>query len=261
MTDTNGDFGLQKLDSWDSEMKAIADHIQALARDDRPLEILEAGCGNRWGLDLKDLNFRLTGVDSNKDALNFRKTQDLTVAILGDLHKVELEKNSFDVIFNSNVLEHINGAEKVLDKFITWLKPGGVLALIFPNRDSVKGFLTRLTPFWFHVWFKRYVQGWKDAGTPGSDPFPTFFDKVVSPSGMTEYCQRRGLHIEGAYYSNNRYTRPAFHAVAMVLTWFLHLLSFGTLSVDKTELVYIIRSPDPPKDRVPSKAESAAVAK
>jgi SAM-dependent methyltransferase len=238
----NRDIRPQKLGSWEDEKEVLIRHIKDLARDDRPLEILEAGCGRRWGLELEGVDFRLTGVDNNQDALDFRKGQgDLNVAILGDLNQVDLEKNRYDVIYSSNVLEHVDGAEKVLENFITWLKPGGILALIFPNRDSVKGFLTRTTPFRFHVFYKRYIQGWKDAGTPGSDPFPTFFDKVVSRKGMRQFCERHGLSILGEYYSDQKYTRPAFRALAALLTWGIHLISLRTLSADKTELVYIIK--------------------
>src|SRR5438045_2919145 len=106
-------------------------YIKQKAVERSPLRILEAGCGQFWPLDLKQLQFTLTGVDTDKDALQLRRARynDLTETIVGDLRSVDLEDNTYDVIFNSYVLEHIDGAERVLEKFANWLKPGGILIL------------------------------------------------------------------------------------------------------------------------------------
>lgn len=83
------------------------------------LNILEAGCGRRWMLKLEGLKYVLTGVDINAKSLEIRKNEynDLDEIIIGDLRTIELEESKYHVIFNSFVLEHIYGAEKVLDNF------------------------------------------------------------------------------------------------------------------------------------------------
>ncbi len=84
-----------------------------------PLEILEAGCGRSWPLDLGQLQFKITGVDSDTDALNARSTEigDLHKAIAGDLRSITFEENSFDLVYSCEVLEHVNGAEAVVKRF------------------------------------------------------------------------------------------------------------------------------------------------
>jgi 2-polyprenyl-3-methyl-5-hydroxy-6-metoxy-1,4-benzoquinol methylase len=84
-------------------------------------------------------------VDIDVHALERRKTKvrDVDEVRVGDLRTPTLfAPASFDVIYNSFVLEHIDGAEQVLDHFLSWLVPGGLLILRVPDRDSVYGFLS-----------------------------------------------------------------------------------------------------------------------
>jgi hypothetical protein len=52
-----------------------------------PLEILEAGCGRSWPLELAGIDYRLTGIDLDAEALRLRvkSVGDLHEAIVGDL--------------------------------------------------------------------------------------------------------------------------------------------------------------------------------
>jgi SAM-dependent methyltransferase len=233
----------QKLCSEREEKAIIANHIKQKARCHDALSILEAGCGKKWGLDLEGIQYTLTGIDIDEKALNFRvnKQKDLDISIHGDLRTVALEDSHYDVIYNSNVLEHINGAERVLEKFERWLKPGGILILIIPNRDSVKGFLTRITPFWFHIFYKRYIIGKKNAGKPNHGPFPTFFDKVVSIKGIYEFCESHDLFIKAEYSAGHgRNFRWITQILSRLIIWVVHLGSFKRLSASHGHLIYVI---------------------
>lgn len=165
------------------------------------IQILEAGCGQGWGLNLEGLEYELTGLDLSEEALNIRKNKqkDLDKFIGGDLQTIELEKNYYDVIYSSYVLEHIDGAEQVLDKFFQWLKPKGVLMLRIPDAETVYGFGSKYSPFWVHVFYYKYIQGNPNAGKPGYATFPVFYDSVISRRGMQEYCRKRGLPIKIQY--------------------------------------------------------------
>ena len=102
----------QQVSSWKEEMVTMSYHIRQKALSKKgALNILEAGCGNMWGLDMEGAQYTLTGVDLDKDALEIRMKQqmDLDIGILGDLRYVNLEENKYDVIYNSYVLEHIKG--------------------------------------------------------------------------------------------------------------------------------------------------------
>lgn len=230
----------QELKCWEEERAAIASHIKQGACSDFALNILEAGCGTEWGVDLEGVQYILTGVDTDKNALHIRKNQakDLDIALHGDLRTVSLVEGHYDVIYNSNVLEHVRGAESVLKNFVRWLKPGGILILIFPNRNSVNGFLVRKTPFWFHILYNKYIKGDKNAGKSGYAPFPTFFDRVVSIRGMYEFCEEHGLVVRAEYsVGHGRNIRRIFRILSGVSIWIVHLASFRRLSVKYHDLL------------------------
>jgi SAM-dependent methyltransferase len=238
-----GQVDLQRLASWKEERDAIERLVRRKAQSVGALNILEAGCGTSWGLNLQGVQYTLTGVDIDKAALDIRVdlTKDIDHAILGDLRSVVLEPAQFDVIYNSYVLEHVDGAELVLSNFARWLKPGGVLILIIPNRDSVKGWITRVTPFWVHVVFKKYVQGEATAGKPGHAPFPTLFDEVVSRHGIYDFCERHGFIVKEEYsVGHGRPVKPVFLYVSRLIVWVVQCASFGTLTATHSDLMYVL---------------------
>ena len=200
-----------------------------------PLRILEAGCGRTWAHKLS-VPFILTGLDLDADALAART--DLDHAIVGDLRTAEFAPHSFDVIYNAFVLEHVRGARQVLERFLRWLAPGGMLILKVPDRDSAYGFLTRLTPFWAHVMIYRYMLGYPQAGTPGHGPYRTYYDKVVSERGLREFCLGNGMSAPELYrlcsYESQRSVRTAAFLTSM--------LSGGRLPWRHNNLLLIART-------------------
>jgi SAM-dependent methyltransferase len=205
-----------------------------------PLKILEAGCGQRWVLDLEGFDYQLIGVDQSKDAVESRqqKVNDLDQAIVGDLRTVEFPEHEFDLIYNSYVLEHVDGAEQALLNFSHWLKPGGILVLRIPDPTTAYSFLANHLPFWMHVVLKR-AMGAKNAGKPGYDPFPTFFDEVVSRRGIHEFCRSHNqrVHLEYSYgYDKFEPMYPIGHIVLKTLG----AVSLGKLAGDRTDLLFVI---------------------
>lgn len=225
------------------EFELLETTIKQKALDAAPLRILEAGCGRKWPLNLGGIDYTITGVDLDTNALEFRKTtiKDIDETILGDLRSVDLDENSYDVIYNSFVLEHVRDAERVLDNFSKWLKSGGILILRIPDRNSVYGFATRMTPFWFHVFYKKYIQGIRNAGKPGFDPYPTFHEEVVSRSGIHRYCMKHQYAIKAEYgqgfYLDGKGIVPTLTCL-VVMT--VALLSFGKLKWKYNNLTYVI---------------------
>lgn len=208
------------------------------------IKILEAGCGRRWYLDIQKFNYELTGLDISQEALEIRRTQknDLDKTILGDLRTIELEKSSYDVIYSSYVLEHIDGAEKILDKFLDWLKPNGMLILRIPDGDTVKGFFTKHLPFWVHLFYCKYIQGSPNAGKPGYEPFPTPFDPIISRKAMHQYCQQRNLQIkmEHSYLFTAKQRFKALPMVGNMIVKTAELLSLGKLASNRVDLLLVI---------------------
>lgn len=236
----------EKLKSQKEEFQVISSHVQNHFYKNGKLRILEAGCGRKWALNVKDCSYVLTGIDINIDALKMRKntTNDLDFAILGDLKTLCLKENQYDIIYNSYVLEHVDGAAEVLTNFKCCLKPGGIIIIRVPNRHSVVSFIARFTPFWFHVFYKKYLRGNKNAGKPGYDPFPTYFDKVISRKGIYEFCEKHSLTVKNEYYVKQTLNKkPILGILQKGFVNIVHYLSVGMLD-NKNAFIYIIEKPE-----------------
>jgi SAM-dependent methyltransferase len=228
------------------ELALSVEIIKKQARPGIPLEILEAGCGPSWLLDLEELDYRLTGVDVNEKALDLRKnqTQDLDATFVGDLRTIKLENGFYDVIYCSYVLEHIDGVSQVLKNFRKWLKPGGMLILRIPDGESVYGFVTKISPFWLHLFYKKVVKRKPMAGKPGHGPFPTVHEPPVSLKGMRKYCESHDWVIDGEYASNyNLEGDGLFRFPIACFMYLIYFLSLGRLAVRHNNLVFILQKP------------------
>lgn len=213
--------------------------------DGRPVEILEAGCGNRWNLELGGLDYRLTGVDLDPHAVDIRinKHKDLDEAIVGDLRTVDLSDRKFDIVYSAFVLEHVPGAASVLERFAGWLKPRGLILIRLPDPHSVKGLVTRVTPHWFHVMYYRYVLGSAVAGNPGYAPYPTYYDKVVSRSGIREFVQRHGLELVAEFGTDPPHPGPRIvDRIVRACVNLIALVSLGRYSARHTDILYVLRT-------------------
>jgi SAM-dependent methyltransferase len=180
--------------------------------DSGPLRVLEAGCGQKWPLELPGVQLHITGVDYDAAALQLRCDQqkDLAVAIHGDLRTVDLPSNAFDVAYCAFVLEHVEGADLVLDRLLDAVRPGGRLIILVPDGQSVYGWAAKHFPLWVAVQYKKRIEGFKDAGKPGHAPYPTVYDPVVTLDGMREWAESRRVRIVEEYgidYALNNFGR------------------------------------------------------
>ena len=203
---------------------------------------------------------RADGRGRRRGGAGARRTvqKDLDEAILGDLRTVQLPEEAYDVVYNSFVLEHIPDAERALENFIRWLKPGGLLILRTPDPQSVYGAIARTTPLWVHVLFKRFVGGDKQAGRPGPARSPRCTTRLSlaanSAAGATTGVGRRA-----EYACNYTIARPAILAVLVrALMKTIHLCSLGRLADDHINLTYVIEKPERAPCVAPRRATSVA---
>jgi len=220
--------------------------IRELAAERGKLKIVEAGCGREWSLSLEGVDYHLTGIDADAEALRARceTVGDLDEWHVGDLRTLSLEPAAYDVIYCAFVLEHISGARQVMDRFVEAVRPGGLIIIRIPDRDSVWGLVTRLLPFRMHVFYRRWFAGDKMAGKPGHAPYPTAYDRIVSYRGMTAYCAEHGLEVLDAY-SSNFYLQDIGKLRYLVapLTRLISALSFGRVTARHNNLNFVIRKP------------------
>ena len=214
-------------------------HIDAIAVDH--LNILEAGCGRYWRLDVGSRSYRIVGVDLDGEAMRTRVENfaDLHEAIVGDIATVRLPENAFDVIHCSFLLEHIESVRPVLVNFVRWLRPGGKILITIPDRSSVHGFFTRMTPHWFHILYKRYFSPLgKNSGKPGFGPYRTYYDPLLGDAQLRSFIESMGMHIAEVV----GFVVDPPPAWLRIFKKFIWTLSCGRLSWRHDDLLYVIVS-------------------
>jgi SAM-dependent methyltransferase len=232
------------LSDYADELQLLERHIRSRASESHVIQVLEAGCGREWYFGMDGIRYELTGLDLDAEALDARRLQkrDMMHAIVGDLRTADLPADKYDVIYNAFVLEHVSGAETVLKNFVRWLKPGGLVIIRVPDRDSVQGFMARYTPHWFHVLYYRWAWHMKDAGKPGFAPYPTIYDAVVSRTGLHGFCERNGLRVideigVGSYRRGHGWISRITPAIAKAIS----LLTLGRIHADYVDLTIVAR--------------------
>ncbi|MFI5044546.1 MAG: class I SAM-dependent methyltransferase [Acidimicrobiales bacterium] len=230
------------------EVGECEEHLAAIVRErlGTKLRVLDAGCGRMWNWDLGDVDMHLTGIDEDAEALRLRVEvkKDLDEAIVGDLRTVPLDDEAYDLVHSAYVLEHVSGAELVLDRMLAALRPGGLMVIKVPDGDSVYGWITRMTPHWVHVKYKRWIRRKKLAGTPGHGPYPVVYDDVICRRGITEWGERHGLELVDLSGENSHieFFGP-FKRVADLGLRAVAALSFGRLTARYSNLDVIFQKP------------------
>lgn len=235
---------LQMLESWGADVALLSSAIRDIPR--APLNILEAGCGRKWPLDLKGLEYRLTGIDLDAAALEsrVREVGDLDDAIVGDICAPgTIQANSYDVIYSSFVLEHLENAEFALEEMVRGLKVGGLFLLRIPDRDSVYGWTARSTPFSVHIAYYKFVLGLKNAGKPGFAPYRTYHAPIVSRNGIREFCSTHACEILHEYgHSYYLHEGGGLRSIATrCYAMSLSAISLNSLAWKHNNLTYVLR--------------------
>ncbi len=217
----------------------------AAARSDQPIAVLLAGFATAGdALDIAELRAGgceviISAIDDDDDVVGAAVSQhaDGAGCTLGDLRTVPLPPRSFDVVVCAMLLDRIQHAELVLDRFVDALKPGGLLLLRIGDRDSAAGFLDRTLPLALRaaIWHSTHP------GQPG--PYPASYEQLVSGRGIQSYVLRRGLVIAQRQALNTLagQRRPPGLLLARKL---VTMLSRSRLTCSHDELRYVIRKPE-----------------
>lgn len=206
------------------EIKLIENTIDKLGDG---LDILEAGCGRRWPLNL-GVTYRLVGIEPDEQALSIRMESrgDLDEFQVSTIHDAQFPSHSFNVIYCSYVLEHVVDVRTVLEKFASWMKPNGLIILRIPDRRSVYGFLARTTPHWVHIAFRKYIIKAKRAGSPGYGPYPVVYESEMSLESIRAFCEKNDFSMtvtaNGQYLEKTPWLAPFVALISMASLGHLH---------------------------------------
>ena len=169
------------------------------------IKVLEAGCGARSPIDFGN-RAHVIGLDVDREAMH--RNEELDETIVGDLESYPLPAEAFDIVFCRYVLEHLRKPERALANMRQALRAGGWLMLIFPNRRSLKGLVTRLTPHSLHRLGYRVLFG------RGFSPCETRFASSVSVDGIRNFAESADLHVLALEYHPGKLRLAASQALS-----------------------------------------------
>lgn len=118
------------------EAKRLLNWCKNLPDDAR---ILDVGCGDGFHLNLLKQygkkSWTLEGIDIDKRAIEMAEKSGLKVH-LGSVEEMNLPRESYDLAFMIQTIEHVEKPDQVLQSIRGLLKPGGKLVIVTDNTDS-----------------------------------------------------------------------------------------------------------------------------
>ena len=107
------------------------------------VQLLDLGCGTgRFAIPIgRDLGFRVTGADSSKEMLAKAREKDKGGLVTWDCveaHALKYHDNSFDVLFMSHLLHHLDNPAAVIDECQRVLKPSGVILIRYGAMEQIR---------------------------------------------------------------------------------------------------------------------------
>jgi 2-polyprenyl-3-methyl-5-hydroxy-6-metoxy-1,4-benzoquinol methylase len=186
----------------------------------------------------------LVGIDIEQRQLD--RSTALDEKILGDLQTFAISAPGFDLVLCWDVIEHLPEPVKALERMTAALNPGGALVLAFPNLWSLKGLVTKFTPYAVHAFFYRFVGGDKRRRDEW-DQLPTFFRASIAPPRLRAWAAQHGFEVvydelyegpvQAALRSRSRWLDLSFAALGLVS----RMLSLGQLDLGLSDCVLVLR--------------------
>lgn len=140
---TNDTLSLSKPDN---EIKIIKKYLRGEEIAGKKLLNIGSGFGIFNLIAIKNYNINAYGIEPNSKG--FGNSYEISKQIFGDNglstetllpaigEKIPFNDGTFDIVYSTNVLEHVQNPMKVLDEGLRVLKPGGILQFVFPNYQS-----------------------------------------------------------------------------------------------------------------------------
>lgn len=223
-----------------------AQHVaDACAGRARP-RVLDAGCGARSHIALPPAA-RVVGLDVSRTQLG--RNASAAFRVEGDVSALPLADDSVDAAVSWDVLEHVHDPARVVAELQRVVRPDGVIVIAVPHVLSLKGVVTRATPWWVHVWVYRRVLGDASVGTDTSDQFPTTLRLVLRPAGLRRLARTLALEVlmldayEGPVPQHFRRRHPWGGALLGAIGAATRLLTGGRYDAAASDLIAVLRVP------------------
>lgn len=228
----------------------------------RHARVLDAGSGLGSYVEFP-AHIHVTGVDVSQDLLD--RNPRLDERVHANLQELEVPERSYDCVVCWNVLEHLENPVPAVAKLGEAVADSGLLIIGSPNPQSIKGLVTRFTPYTFHLWVYRRFFNPKATDEPGAGPYRTYMKAGGGASAVLRAAEQVGLTnvYTGWVESPMQATlRERFHITGRI--WFFmrhltHVLSLGRIQADASDYVCIFERPaEPPRRSGPSRYGEAS---
>ena len=209
-------------------------------------QVLEAGCGSVVRVRLSPTKrATITGIDISERQLG--RNVALDHQIHADLESVTLPTGGFDLVVCWDVLEHLSDPTTTLSRLVEATAPDGMVVIGMPNLLSLKGLVTKLTPYRVHVWYHRRILGWAHAGEDDLGPFRTPFRLSLRPRSVLRQLRRLGLEPVLAVYHRTaameiiRSQQGPLSVAIGAASGVLRIVSFGRIRTADADVVIMAR--------------------
>lgn len=117
------------------------------------------------------------------------------------------------------------------------VKKDGIIIIMIPGPEAVRGFITRFSPHWVHILYYKYILGQENAGKPRYAPYPTIYDQILYREKLQQFCAKNGLVID--IQAGDGYYQLGRGKVDLILKAFVKLFSFLSLNkLSSDPLIY-----------------------
>jgi len=213
------------LDAIENIMNA---HLHGLGR---PAAVLEAGCGRFKHFSYPD-DAVIAGLDISQEQLDLN--DHVQERFLGDVQTWRTDRR-WDAVVSMYVLEHLDDPARTVRNLLDWTRPGGIVVIGVPNLWSLRGLITKLTPFRFHELAYKLVY------RRSIPPFPTTLKLGATPGNLRQQLAGCAMLHEG--WAQERIRMP-FALVYEGLIWAGKILSLGRWRPEDMNYYVVARKPE-----------------
>lgn len=183
-------------------------------------KVLIAGCGkgNEAFIFNKIFQVPTIGIDISLPEENIVKTYNVEL-LQADLNAIPFPDNTFSLIYNYHVLEHVESPKNVLKEFSRVLKDEGTLFVGFPNR-------LRLTPSYLNSGLNKSL--FNIINNNRKDYWKKITGKFRNELGAhAGFSEKEFINMAKPYFNEIipirqqwiKFQYPKFHFISSIVTW------------------------------------------
>lgn len=177
---------------------------------DRNSKIIDIGCGNgNMSIQLGKFGYSVTGIDIDPDSIEFAKKMndmDNVKFFVKNVMKFRDEKQIYDVVICSEVLEHLTDPARMIGTIRQILKDKGILIVTVPNGRGPREILATKPQRWLR----------ENAGFIWN--FINYFKKLIGFKGDTNQSKSENLeHIH--FFTRKKLKKLADEYSFTIVKW------------------------------------------